>query len=83
MLFKLFLLAVAAKEASSCARHDNHQRHPHLGRRQTITTDPGRPETDWRYEASFNWGLVNSGKSSTFLETPGYPLAQDADCASL
>jgi hypothetical protein len=63
MLLKLFLLASAAKEALGCAQHDNHQRHPHLGKRQTITTDPGRPVTDWRYEASYNWGLVNPSKS--------------------
>lgn len=62
MLCQLLLFVVAAKEALSCARHENHHRHPHLGRRQTITTDPGRPDTDWRYEASFNWGLVNPGK---------------------
>lgn len=62
MLCHLLLLVVVAKEALGCARHLNHHRHPHLGRRQTITTNPGRAETDWRYEASFNWGLVNAGE---------------------
>ncbi len=61
MLANLFLLIVAAEGVLSCARHDNHQRHPHLGKRQTIVTDPGRTQTDWRYEASFNWGLLNPG----------------------
>jgi len=64
MLLKLFLFAAAAaQEALGCAQHDNHQRNPHLGKRQTITTDPGRPVTDWRYEASYNWGSVNPSKS--------------------
>jgi hypothetical protein len=43
MLIKLFLLAAAAQEALSCAQHENHQRHPHLGKRQIVTTNPGRP----------------------------------------
>ncbi|KAF7508060.1 hypothetical protein GJ744_009642 [Endocarpon pusillum] len=74
MLVNLFLLIVAAKEALSCARHDNSQRHPHLGKRQ-ITTNPGRPVTDWRYEASFNWGLVNPDYALCQQGTQQSPIA--------
>jgi hypothetical protein len=77
MLFKLFLLLVAADGVLSCAQHENYHRHPHLGKRQIITTNPGRPQTDWRYEASFNWGLVNPSTSQSYIQTPSSTLTTE------
>ena len=49
--------------AAACASHDNHFAAVEsvLGKRQTMTIR-NVTETDWAYEASFDWGRVNESK---------------------
>lgn len=62
-----------ASTASACASHDNIQSHPKLGRRQVRTIPQDRMH-DWTYEASYNWGMLNSCMSNALATTLTSPI---------
>lgn len=57
MLSSVFLLSAIFSTAWCCAKHDNYQSHPHLGRRQ-VRIDVGRELKDWNYDHSVDWATI-------------------------
>ncbi|KIX10573.1 uncharacterized protein Z518_01657 [Rhinocladiella mackenziei CBS 650.93] len=57
MVHWVFLLPALFSTAWCCAKHDNYQSHPHLGRRQ-VRIDVGREPKDWNYDHSADWATI-------------------------
>ncbi|KAM0430063.1 hypothetical protein ACHAPT_006069 [Fusarium lateritium] len=72
----LHLLAAAAHVtgALSCALHDNHQQL--VNRKRHVSPRAAAPgDTDWAYEASFNWGRLNPDYALCQTGTQQSPIA--------
>jgi carbonic anhydrase len=71
----LFVLAALASAILSCPQHDYVQ--PARLRGRQNPTDPGANSTrnDWAYEASFNWGKINSAYRLCQTGTQQSPIA--------
>jgi carbonic anhydrase len=75
ILSSLFVLAALAPAILSCPQHDYVQ--PARLRGRQNPTDPGANSTrnDWAYEASFNWGKINSAYRLCQTGTQQSPIA--------
>ncbi|RSL54560.1 hypothetical protein CEP53_007413 [Fusarium sp. AF-6] len=71
----LHLLATAVHVTGtlSCALHENHQQLVNRKRHVSPRATPG--ETDWAYEASFNWGRLNPDYALCQTGTQQSPIA--------
>jgi carbonic anhydrase len=64
-MFSLLLSLSAITAVLGCPDHDFSIHNNVIGKRAT-------PVKDWAYEASYNWGMINSSTPSPFppLESP-------------
>lgn len=60
---QLFAVATYVTSVLSCAKHNNHYSLKHKKRHIDPRAEPGK--TDWAYEASYNWGRINPGTSTS------------------
>ncbi|KAH9870205.1 hypothetical protein J1614_007128 [Plenodomus biglobosus] len=75
MFFKSLLLAATlAPAALACPDHSNNRRAP-LGKRTPEEQGANSTQTDWAYEASYNWGKVNPEYYMCQIGTQQSPIA--------
>ncbi|KAJ4323882.1 hypothetical protein N0V84_004105 [Fusarium piperis] len=68
----LFATAVHVTGTLSCALHENHQQ---LVNRKRHVSPRATGDTDWAYEASFNWGRLNPDYALCQTGTQQSPIA--------
>jgi carbonic anhydrase len=64
LLQALLSLAAVLPTVYACPGHDNHARMPNR-KRQEVTDPNATVPQDWAYEASYNWGKINSSRLLT------------------
>ncbi|KAF4978638.1 hypothetical protein FZEAL_5041 [Fusarium zealandicum] len=69
----LLVAATSVAGVLSCASHDNYR--PLMNKKRHINPRATPGEADWAYEASFNWGRINTNYSLCQTGTQQSPIA--------